>query len=256
MGRTFSGATDRVDFGSGASLDDVNVFTSATWINVTTVAATRVLYTKGGSGGKRFRLFGGTSSGSMQLTVSQATTIGTAQSAASTVTTGAWQFLAATFDGSFVPRLYRAALGAPVTEVSYAVQTTGIGGISSDASQSMLFGGDASNSLPGTAAEALILPAALNAGQLTTLAYGMLPRECRLYAPLYGVASTEPDYSGNKNNGTLTGTAAGAHPPIRSRWAGLVSGAPDRTVSVGGGGSDAFHLIPEGLAFNPLRGLY
>jgi hypothetical protein len=242
MARDFSGATDRVDFGSGASLDDVNIFTYAAWVYPTSAAVTRVLFTKGGGSGKRFRLFGGTSAGSMMLAVSQATTIATAQSAGSTVTANAWQFLAATFDGSFVPRLYRATLGSTVAEVSYATQTTGVGGITSDAAQSMLVGGDASNPFPGRMAEAFILPAVLNAGQLTTLAYGMLPRECRLYAPLWGNASPEPDYSGNKNNGTLTGSAAGVHVPIRPRFAGVIRGG-DRTISGGGGGGSAARII-------------
>jgi hypothetical protein len=241
MAREFSGATDRVDFGSAASLDDVNIFTYAAWVYPTSAAVTRVMFTKGGGSGKRFRLFGGTSAGSMVLAVSQAGTIGTAQSAGSVVTANAWQFLACTFDGSFVPRLYRATLGSAVAEVSYAVQTTGIGAITSDAAQSMLVGGDASNPFPGRMAEVFILPAVLNAGQLTTLAYGMLPRESRLYAPLWGNASPEPDYSGNKNNGTLTGSAAGIHVPIRPRFSGAIRSG-DRTIS-GGGGSSAAGLI-------------
>jgi len=234
MGRAFSGATDRIDFGSAASLDDVNVLTYAAWIYPTNVAVTRVMFSKGGSAGKRFRLFGGTSSGSMQFTVAQASVNGSAQTPAATLVANTWQFVACTYDALLNPKIYRMALGGAMTDVS-GTPTQGTGGTSSDAAQSMLVGGDASNPFPGTMAEVCILADALNPARLTSLAYGIMPQSLRLYAPLYGVASPEPDYSGNRNNGTLTGSAAGAFPPIRSRFAGVGSWAPDRTISGGGG---------------------
>jgi hypothetical protein len=234
MSVAFSGSTDRIDFGSAASLDDIPVFTLAAWMKPTSLALTRVLFTKGGSSGKRFRLFGATSSGSLQFVTAMSATNGSAQTAAATYTINAWQFVAATYDASFNAKIYRMALGGAMTDVSGTV-VQGTGTIATDAASSMLVGGDATNPFPGDLAEVFIIPAALNIGQLTALAYGSMPRECRLYAPLFGVPTTEPDYSGNKNNGTLTGSAAGTtHPPVRSRFDGLASAWPDRTITGGG----------------------
>lgn len=40
------------------------------------------------------------------------------------------------------------------------------------------------------------------------------PDNLLAYLPLYGVDSPEPDYSGGKHSGTLTGTTWAAHPPV------------------------------------------
>ena len=54
----------------------------------------------------------------------------------------------------------------------------------------------------------------LSSGQISTLAAGVRPGYVQVanlvgWWQLNGALSPEPDYSGNGNNGTLTGTAAG-----------------------------------------------
>lgn len=61
----------------------------------------------------------------------------------------------------------------------------------------------------------------LSAGEIAALAKGALPFQIRptalmTWLPLDGIASPEPDLSaGNANNGTLTGTALAAGPPLQ-----------------------------------------
>lgn len=74
----------------------------------------------------------------------------------------------------------------------------------------------------GVVAEVAVWNVLMTAGQMTALQTvcptGASARRMSLpnpvgYLPLYGVHSPEPDLSGNKYNGTLTGTAAANHPP-------------------------------------------
>lgn len=60
---------------------------------------------------------------------------------------------------------------------------------------------------------------ALSTNEISALALGAPPwmfrrSNLQLYAPLYGVASPEPDLSGNVNNGTVTGAVLADHAPV------------------------------------------
>jgi hypothetical protein len=71
----------------------------------------------------------------------------------------------------------------------------------------------------GTVAEAAIWSAALSAAELLALTRGAPPTRIRptalaLYWPLWGVAATEPDLSGNGRNGTVTGATRADHAPV------------------------------------------
>jgi hypothetical protein len=72
--------------------------------------------------------------------------------------------------------------------------------------------------LAGNLAEVGLWNVGLSAGEITALASGILPYQIRSqsstgYWPLYGLTSPEPDFSGNANNGTLTGTTSATGPP-------------------------------------------
>lgn len=84
-----------------------------------------------------------------------------------------------------------------------------------------------SDFLNGELAESAVWSACLSTGEMAGLASGVStsqvrPRSLVGYWPLYGLASPEPDLSGNANNGTLTGTAYVAHAPVSpftwTRW--------------------------------------
>ena len=70
----------------------------------------------------------------------------------------------------------------------------------------------------GTIAEVGIWNDILNSSEIAALEAGVSPNRIRRsalagYFPLYGAHSPEPDYSGNKDNGTLTGTTVVPHCP-------------------------------------------
>ena len=70
----------------------------------------------------------------------------------------------------------------------------------------------------GTAADFAIWNVALTQSEITSLAQGARPSEIRptalaLYWPLFNLQTTEADLSGNKRNGTVTGTVTTANDP-------------------------------------------
>jgi hypothetical protein len=113
---------------------------------------------------------------------------------------------------------------------------------------------------PGVLAEVATWTAYLTLQDARTLYAGFPPSYVRrtllrAYWPLLGADSPEPDYSGGKFAGTLTGTAAAPHPPVNSIvWPSQdylePGGAGDVTVEFSGaeetdtaGTFDATHIV-------------
>lgn len=101
--------------------------------------------------------------------------------------------------------------------------TSGANGtILGNSGQALNIGNDPVNAgrhFPGLIADAAYWSVALTALEIAGLAKGIRPPYVRrlsllLYYPLDGLQSPEPDLSGNKNNGTLTGTSSGFGPPF------------------------------------------
>jgi hypothetical protein len=74
--------------------------------------------------------------------------------------------------------------------------------------------------LQGNMADTALWNVVLSATEIAALAKGIRPPQVRPaaligYWPLDGLQSPEPDLSGNRNNGTLTGTVNAFGPPIR-----------------------------------------
>lgn len=99
----------------------------------------------------------------------------------------------------------------------------------------VLLNGSNSEFFNGSVGEVAIWNVALIANEITALVNGRLPTSVRptalkCYWPLYGAYAPEPDLSGNKNNGTLTGTAFANHPPVQilgsDWWRSEVESAP------------------------------
>ncbi len=74
---------------------------------------------------------------------------------------------------------------------------------------------DGSQDFTGYMAEAVLANVAWTIGEVQQIrSRASIARGLVHYAPLFGVSSPEPDFSGNGNDGTVTGTAIVDHPPV------------------------------------------
>ncbi len=146
-------------------------------------------------------------------------TSASALSVDSTITSGAWYFVAGVWDGSAAPKIYTCALGGVPTEVTYSgTPTAGSGSVDSDADGDLCLG--ARNTGGSDAIDARICEAgyffgtALSATQLMNVANGFMSDAVpSAYLPMWSTSDLL-DRSGNGNSLTLTGGATYAHSPM------------------------------------------
>jgi hypothetical protein len=241
MALTLGGAaSDVINIGSGASLDDLDPFTYLVWLNPTTLTANRVLFRKIQTGVKILQLSNG--SGDLQFAVSRsgAATNYTTNSSP-LAATGTWIFLAATYNSAAsagqVHNIYKGTLTAAATECTYATATDGSGGSTTDATGDQSIGGrvGASSAFQGAIAVAAIFNRELTLGEI--LSWQFDPRVmagCVAFHHFgFNGVSTQPDYSGRGNAGTVTGATVSAHVPLKRPFLRRTNYVP---VASGGGG--------------------
>ena len=206
MSRNFNGTSDRIDFPDHSGLDWSTVMSVATWVwrDVSNAFHSLCGHTAGtvGANGWWFSISDNTFSNAAYLTFNDTDYFGT-----SAITIGGWRHLAATYDGANV-RIYLNGVLDGTTATTAAV---------TNAAATFKLGVDASfygNSwFDGKLADFAFWPGAtLNANEIAALARGVSPRlirpgSLRLYAPLWGTHTAEPDFSVNRRTGTLTGTS-------------------------------------------------
>ena len=254
MSLTFGGATsDRVDCGSGSSLDDLTTagFTVWAWVYRTGTGANQEMVTKDGSfpSGWDFAVTNDTAEGELQLFVGyNATQASYVTNSSNVIAANTWTFVAGTFDPAANPqiRLYLGTLSSLAAESSgYSTATNGVGTIGSDASANLYIGNlqrATTLAFKGRMGPVGVVNRALSAGELQSLQYNprMLAGTVGLWMLGDNGTGTQPDYSGNGNSGTVTGATQSDNPPLR-RWGGRLSVfSPYTTVVAVGGRSYYF----------------
>jgi hypothetical protein len=132
-----------------------------------------------------------------------------------TITTGRWYFVLLFVDSS--GKYY----GSPTAGVVLSGYSCGFWAFRDYriSGGSLNVGGyQGTGTFKGWIAEVGIWNDILNPSEIAALKAGVSPNRIRRsslagYFPLYGAHSPEPDYSGNKDNGTLTGTTTVPHCP-------------------------------------------
>lgn len=207
-------ATNVVNCGSAASLDNLTTGTRILWAYPTTVNGRLV------EKASNSRLDANTG-GSIEILIARATTPLNYISTGSTMVANVWQCVAATWDlGSNVGHLYIGTLTSPMAEVTYAISQGGSGAITSDAASNLLIGNRASGAFThqGAIADVAVFNRALTIGELRDWQFN--PRKmtgCVGFWRLGSNGTTDvPDLSGNFNTGSITGTTVSAHVPVRS----------------------------------------
>ena len=231
-------STNLVNFGSAAALDNLARGTFLGWFYPTTVAnAFRTFAGKAGSNQIALHRRGIAGGGSMlRMYVTRATTEQNATSATATLTANAWQFLAGTWDVTDGgPKVYRGTLAALVSDVT-DTSADGSGAKGDDSAVAVHVG-----TTPG-ASESPGMRCAMFQMHNTDLLLAQLIEQQFFPHPLastliycqlgYAGTGTQPDWSGNGNNGTVTGaTVTPDHVPMRPifhagrAWSGAFTAA-------------------------------
>jgi hypothetical protein len=238
--------SERVDVGSAASLDDILTGTILAWIYPTVLdtGGGRV-YQKSylGADGSYWVL--AVNDGAMgRLHMGYSRPTGDLNIAADVVTTNAWQFVGAVFNGSGVDadqKMYRGTLAIRVAEVgAYFVKSTGSGTHPTDAGSTGLIGnrGNFNVGFPGRIAWLGLWNRQLSVSEIETQQFRpRVTSGCVGFWDLHGTG-TQYDQSGNGNHGTVTGATAADHVPL-SGWRRSRNGL--LVPYVVGGTSPTFH---------------
>jgi hypothetical protein len=230
MALTFGAVnSDAVNIGTGASISNLNPLSYIEWVYPTSVATSAgLLFMQKGraaSGGTR-RAFSFAAAGNfLRLTVDRATTDTDYIASSLALTDNTWHCIAATFNSAAsageVVNLYCGTLTAEMAETTYSTATDGSGAVGDDSGLAMKLGNDgaaaSTSAFKGRIAIAAIFNRVLTLGELQSWQFH--PRVmsgCVGFWQLgYNGTSTQPDWSGNGNNGTVTGATLSDHVPLR-----------------------------------------
>lgn len=236
MALLFDASSEDVDHGAGPQIDGNSPFTVGIWLNPSTVSASnRQVGGNTCSLSTNARLMTSASSGTgvmrILVPVAGGSTLREATSVTSTISASAWQFVVFKHDSGDTPmcRMYHGDLTTVVTEVSYSSNDNN-SGTPRAADGNLIIGADPGNGIPfeGDIACVMVWPTtALTLAQIRQIQFLFYPQfsGCELFSH-YGWNGTSGcvDWSGNGNNGTITGATVSDHVPILPAFYGGRSG--------------------------------
>jgi hypothetical protein len=229
-----AGTGDRVTCGSAAVLDDNTTHTNLLWVYPTTLTDDRFFISKhrGSTATGWFFALEGTG-GNIRTVWERATTdLDFISSNTPLVTLNKWYFVASTINqGANAGKMYVGDLTTAPVEVTYGTSNAGSGAYGTDAARVFTIGNNDAPS-PALAFQGRIAMAS-HYNRVMTLAeirsqWWRFSKEsgCEgLWQLGYNGTSSQPDYSGNFNAGTVTGATVAPHAPVQV-WGGALSYSP------------------------------
>lgn len=220
MGLNFDDVADRVDCGSGSSLDDLTTFTWIFWFNPKTLNNFDFIARKAVTGNDQKQMFV-IADGSFRFQVKRATAHAEARAAAGTLASDTFQMVAATYDSTNGPKLYKGSLTETIAEVSYTASypVVGSGTEVTEATGNFVIGTNFDADLPGAGdiSTVMVINRELGVGELRQLQFN--PHKISGTVGFWqlgyaGGVSTQPDWSGTGNAGTITGASQVGHFPL------------------------------------------
>jgi hypothetical protein len=172
---------------------------------------------------------------SVQLSIARATQsiLMVSNGAPSTLGANKWFFVAAVWNPAGTntdQHLYHGDLATAIAEVSsYSIQRVGSGTVTSNSGLNLLVGNATNGLLPMTGRIGVVAMwnRQLSLGELRAQQYRPLPTSgCVLFTHLgFNGTGTQPDWSGNGNNASVSGCTVADHVPLRAPFGGAVRGA-------------------------------
>lgn len=232
MTRDFNGTTDLINVGSGSTIDDIFAATNGGTVfawhfpdTIGELSAGRI-YQKTNTppnGGSLFRIL---ATSKMDFFSYRATTSGTWSQTNNDATLDAWNSTSVKYDSALTTNDPTFCHNGTIQTVGSGLTETATpnGASATDAAASMGIGNDvtAATTWDGYLSHVTFWKGeAITNNQMMAMGHGVNPfaigssTKPVLYLPIWGIESPEPDYSGNNNDGTLTGTTKiNNNPPI------------------------------------------
>lgn len=224
-----SGGSNRVNVGSASNLDNVNPCTIIAWVWFNAFGTNSDCVYGKGITSLRTNLYVASATA---LTVVRGRTTTSTQAQANTsafasIATGKWCLFCGQYStggAASAQKLYGGDLVTPAAEPSsYTTQTAGSGTASSNAANSGIVGNNTNftQEFNGEIAVVALYGALLTAAQIQSWQFNPRARvDSTLALGMWHLGrnpagtGTQPDISGNGNNGTVTGATASAHVPL------------------------------------------
>jgi hypothetical protein len=229
MSLLFGGAvSDRVNHGSAAALDNLTAWTQIFWLYPTTLTSFLDISDKQvTSNGRRLVFVSGYATSDVEIQVRRATNADDYSSNGAGITVNNWWYVAVVYDSAagagLHAKFYVGNLTTPAALKSTIVDTEGSGALKTDAAGDFIIGNDYAfaSSYRGRIAFHGNWNITLSLGQIKAQQYDLLypvdpdPAHCLIFTN-YGLlgTGTQPDWSGNLNNGTVTGATQSNHVPL------------------------------------------
>lgn len=227
MALTPSGTADRIAIAGATSINDLAALTVAVWVfratvadNVFPIIAAKMPDAIGYWSLQLQSYSGGVAVDRISWERDYGTTNLEVESANNGFTASAWNFIAANDGGAGVaPHVYKGSLTARAAEITYGTQITPAGTLTSESNAAIWVGNrelGANNPFGGRIAWIGIWNRVLSLNELIEQQFRpRVTSGCKLFMhPGYAGTGTQPDWSGNANNGTVTGSAVSAHVPL------------------------------------------
>ena len=218
MALDFTNATSAVvDYGSDASLDNLSAFTIIVTAYPTALTSGRRYFAKGLDNNGLAMWMDWTTSGAIATQVDRSTSPDQAVSTL-TVSTNTWIQIAMTYDTTNGINIFTRSLNAPFSEVGYSTNNIGSGTRIDDSAQPFVVGNrvELDTSFPGRIDDIKVINARLSLAELNWHAFKpVFAENVVLFSKLgWQGTSTQVDYSGNQNDGTVTGATLTNHAPL------------------------------------------
>lgn len=231
-------SNDAVDHGPDPTINNLAQGTILLWVNLDNAAANfRKLFGKN-SGGVNAPRCVRVSGGNWQLIIGRATSNQIVEMPKASLSPGSWQFMAWTWDiTNGGPKSYIGDLNTIVSEVTTGA-SDGSGAQSDDSSQPWSVGAFDTAArqfaMGMKVAMFAIIDTDLPIAAIRKFQYRMFPTNTTKVFSHYGFngTSTQPDWSGNGNSGTVTGATLADHAPLAppfgfdSGWHGQFAAGP------------------------------
>ena len=213
--RIFNGTTDQVSCASTPAIDSFQIYSACAWIKIRTmpVASTGTICAKKDGALNGWQFYVDNSNNRIGLSVGFAGTDGVFTTGNNSITVGDWYHVAFCYDATDLlsaPQMYINGIAQVISSTLPTV------GILDDSGAPFTIGAwNSGNFLNASIGRVLYFDRFLTRGEVVqSMVMPGSVSGAKLFIPMFGVSSPEPDFAGHKINGTVSGTFPYSGAPV------------------------------------------